>query len=250
MSTLSLFHEKQEKTLTGVWGEFEGSKVLFVMDGDKTVAVDYEGVRVDLDGTMSARLSGFLVDNTYSNSVAMDGTTMVRRLIPFAAFIDFCMRNPSPRLDGLRRKLSVMAESVQNRGSFIAHGAGPQAFIPPGLEENQSAQMLAVLMHSLSEQQRTQKDVGQLKGDVSAIKDVLAMRGSHMTVAAWFALHGEKPDNSEIGAGGMRVAQICRDRGWKSSGSEMNGSFPAKRWPIDALKVWWVEMGRCVSSEI
>jgi hypothetical protein len=234
---------------TGIWGEISGLRVLMAT---KDGVVEVDSVRQSLDLDREDSLWPYLLSRQRAETVTIDGMPRTTYLVSLEAFFNYCMRNPSPKLDAYRDELARIARSVQQRGSYIDPGAGPKAYIPPGFENNKNMQMLAILMDQEAKVGQLAVAVAETKGDVAEIRQQIGRGPSAWTVAAWLSLHGVKLFKDEISHEGRILSGICKNRGFVVSEERVcnGGEFPARLWPREAINIWWPDFCRRMGAEV
>lgn len=227
----------------GVKGIVSGVHVLFAAKGGVIEAVDIQSIQDGLGLSRNDRLWTYLLSNRFVGMVAIDGLSHPTNLVSLESFFKFCMLNPSPQLNAFRDDLARAARSIQARGSYIDPDAGPGAFIPAGFESNPTVRMLATLMDHEVRMERLGGEVRELREEIEDVRERNGRGPSHWTVAAWIAHHGFSATVDVMKDEGGFLRRICRDRGIAFPEEKVcnGGSFPARMWPIEAIRIWWPE---------
>lgn len=231
----------------GRYGNISGFDVLLGFTGEKLEVVDVSSVLIAI-GEGIEHLKGYLEAYAFSAELTVGETRQLLRVIALGEFFKFCMMHPSPKLDAFREQLAVIARSVQDRGSYIDVGAGPKAFIPAGMENDEWSVMLATMQFNRMQSQLHAKQIQEhsqqiniIDAKVKAIEHAVGRGPESWTVAAWLRHHDVDFTTSVAQAEGIRLKEICKRRGIVVSATKVcnGGSFPARQWPRKAIAEWW-----------
>lgn len=162
-------------------------------------------------------------------------------LVTFEAFFYFCMIHPSPRLDSLREHLARIAGSVQRRGGYFDPDASASRYLSEDTENDPDCQILAQLLKQKEEQVRQRKEMGRIGTEVREIREQIGRGPSSWTVAAWLDKQGYRATVDIMKHEGSELRRICNSRGITVPDEKVcnGGSFPARMWPMEAIRVWW-----------
>jgi hypothetical protein len=238
----------------GIEGEVSGFKVLIAVRNGIAEAVEVESIREGLGVSRDDPIWPYLQHSQIVGRVLVGGMLRTTYLVSLEAFFKFCMLNPSPKLDSFRDGLARIARSIQDRGSYIDPQAGAKAFIPPGLEDNKTAQMLAALMQQEVQMQRLGQEVAGIKSEIADVRQQIGRGPLGWTIAGWFSQHNHKATEDVIRCEGMRAREICIALGTAVPPDNERvcngGKFPARVWPLEVIRVWWRDYCRRNDMEV
>lgn len=65
--------------------------------------------------------------------------------------------------------------------------------------------------------------------------------GAHWTVAAWISLHDYRATKDAMKEEGGILRGICMQNNFAIPDRKVcnGGNFPARQWPIEAIRIWW-----------
>jgi len=236
----------ERSPLAGAYGEVNGLRVLIATKDGKPEAVSCEHVARDLDDLMTPRLMGFVNRASYRAWVSIDGETRSVQLLPLEEFFNFCMQVHDPRLDAFRARLSAIAASVQGRGGYISPQSDYRAFLPPELEGNANATMLAVLMDQERKTAALREEVQQVREDIRDVQKAIGRGRDHVTLSNWLEYHGVR--NLTLGqmtTEGQNLLKTCRRLGVAVPDKIIgDGNHLVRPWPRVAYEEWWPDFCR------
>jgi hypothetical protein len=227
----------------GIEGQFSGVKVITAFRDGIMQAVEVVSVRDSLNLSLDDPLWHFLTREQFIGRVSMNGIPKTTYLVWLQSFIYFCTGNSSPKLHAFREQLSRIGTRVQQHGSYIDPQAGPAAFIPSGLENDHITQMCAMIISQRQQMEHLGQQVTGIKGEVDTLRNQIGRGATDWSVAVWLAEHGHSASEQFCSQEGRRLRRICDHHNIAVSKEKVcNGlNWPARRWPIEAIKIWWPE---------
>lgn len=248
MTIATLYESTVDKQppLVGVYGDMNGLRVLIATRAGKPVAVSCESVSSDLDTLMTPRLMGFVNRTSTLAWVSIDGQLRSVRLLPLEDFFNFCMQVHDPRLDAFRARLSAIAASVQGRGGYISPQSDYRAFLPPELEGNANATMLAVLMDQERKTAALREEVQQVREEVRDVQKAIGRGRDHITLSNWLEYHGVRTLTAgEMTSEGQKLLKVCRRIGVTVPDKIIgDGNHLVRPWPRAVYEEWWPDFCR------
>jgi hypothetical protein len=223
--------------LEGRYGEYEGLRVLVVLDGARVVGVSVDSVEHVLEPSMTIELRGEIHRARRQEWVDLDGVRIMVRILTPGQMALVCVK---AGLKSVSDKIERIVDSIQNTGGYIAPNAGAEAYLDDETRDDKDSQMLASLLRQRKSIIRHEREIQQHGQRLEVVEKALGVEEAFATVVTWFSSQGVKATEDDRRIAGMKLRAICDKTGWQSKvAPRPHGQYPVQMWPIAAWEVYW-----------
>jgi hypothetical protein len=112
------------------------------------------------------------------------------------------------------------------------------------LDGARKAYILARSAHQIG--QSNQREIESSRREIEDLRNKIGDGPTHWTVSAWCARNGVRITKDIARREGGNLSRICRQRGFVVPDDTvcMGSDYPARRWPAEAINVWWPDFKR------